>query len=43
MREQQKIYTVDELVSMIQEKLNKERKDRADKKKTKDAGKRKAV
>jgi hypothetical protein len=43
MRERQKIYTVDELVSMILKKLNHERKERADQKETKDAGERKAV
>lgn len=43
MCEQQKVYTVYELVSMIQKQLNDERKDNADKKKTEDAGKRKTV
>ena len=43
MPEQQKVYTVDELLSMILEKLNHERKDNADQKKTEDARERKAV
>ncbi len=43
MCEQQKVYTVYELVSMIQKQLNDERKDNADKKKTEDAGKQKTV
>ena len=43
MPEQQKVYTVDELVSMILQKLNHERKDRADQKKTEDSGERKDV
>lgn len=43
MPEQQKVYTVDELMYMIREKLNSERKASADKKETEDAGKRKAV
>jgi hypothetical protein len=43
MPEQQKVYTVDELMSMIREKLNSERKASADKKETEDAGERKAV
>ena len=38
MREQQKVYTVDELMSMIREKLNSERKASADKKETEYAG-----